>query len=255
LWKLSLSLLAAAALAGEPEMARIPASPCPIGAPVGHDEIHKAEVAAFYIAKLPVTNAEYKRFVDDTGHAAPEFNSVGGKEHFWTGREFPPAIASHPVVNVSWNDAEAYVRWLAAKTGKPYRLPTEEEWEIAARGGVKGKPYPWGDGIDKSSAWYGAQWAGLDTLKPAGFGKPNAYGLLGMAGNVWQWTADWFVPTFNGRPVDEERNLYRVIRGGSWANEESFLTVNYRSFHPPAFRDFFVGFRVAFTAPPEQAPK
>ncbi len=228
-------------------MASIPASKCPIGDSVSHEEIHKSDVAAFQLAKTPVTNAQYKIFVDETGSPAPEFNSVGNKQRIWTGKAFPPETADQPVVNVSWTDTIAYCQWLVKKTGKPYRLPSEEEWEIAARGGLIGKPYPWGDGIDKTMAWYGAKWAGAATLKPAGFGKPNPYALLGMAGNVWQWVDDWYVPTFNGRPVQEELNLFKVIRGGSWANDEGFLTVSYRNFHPPAFKDFFLGFRVALS--------
>jgi formylglycine-generating enzyme required for sulfatase activity len=139
----------------------------------------------------------------------------------------------------------AYCQWLSKKTGKPFRLPTEEEWEIAARGGLNAKPYPWGDGIDKTKAWFDGKWKGTATLRPADFGKPNPYGLLGMAGNVWQWVEDWYVPVFNDRPVQEELKMFRVIRGGSWADGEAFLTVNYRNFHPPDFKDFFVGFRVA----------
>ena len=235
-------------------MVLIPAAKCPIGASVSHEETHKPDVAAFRIARTPVTNAEYKRFVDEAGHPPPEFNSVGSKHHIWTGRTFPADAADHPVVNVSWRDAVAYCQWLANKIRTPYRLPTEEEWEIAARGGLKGKPYPWGEGIDKGMAWYGAKWIGSRTLMPAGYGRANPYGLYGMAGNVWQWTEDWFVPVFNGRPVQEELKLYKVIRGGSWANEEGFLGVNYRNFHPPDFKDFFVGFRVAATATPDPRP-
>ena len=77
------------------------------------------------------------------------------------------------------------------------------------------------------------------------FGKPNDYGLYGMSGNVWQWVENWYVPVYNGRPVPEELQLYRVLRGGSWVNEESFATVSYRNFNPPDARDVFAGFRVA----------
>ncbi|MBI3209359.1 MAG: formylglycine-generating enzyme family protein [Candidatus Solibacter usitatus] len=248
--KLSLSALASLSCAAvlfsqQAEMVRIPASACTIGATTSHEEIHKEQVAAFSIAKTPVTNAQYKDFVDATGHPAPERNSIGSKFHLWNGNAFPPEIAEQPVVNVSWNDVTAYCAWLSKKSGKTFRLPTEEEWEIAARGGQKGKLYPWGDKIDSKQAWFGGKWNGLSTLRPAGYGEPNAFGLLGMAGNVWQWTADWYVPVFNGRPVEEELKLFRVIRGGSWANEAEFLKVNYRNFHPPDFKDLFLGFRVA----------
>ena len=241
-WLVAVSLWAQA-----PEMIRIPASQCTVGDSVSHEEVHKPDVPTFLLAKTPVTNAEYLVFVKETGHPAPERNSVGSSAQLWKDGVFPAEIAMHPVVNVSWNDAVAYAQWLAKKTGKPYRLPTEEEWEAAARGGLKGKAYPWGDGIDKAQAWYGQKWNGVQTTQLADFGAPNPYGLLGMAGNVWQWTADWYVPTFNGRPVAEELHLYRVIRGGSWANEADFLKVNYRNFHPPDFRDFFVGFRLAMS--------
>ncbi len=242
-------LLGAALFAQQPEMARIPGGDCPIGASVSHEAVHKPKVDEFWIALLPVTNEDYKRFIDDTGHAAPESNSMSSKFRLWEGTSFPAGIARQPVVNVSWQDAVAYCRWLSKKTGKNFRLPTEEEWEVAARGGLAKKPYPWGDGIDKKMAWYGQKWNGARTLEEAGYGKANGYGLLGMAGNVWQWTADWYVPTFNGRPVVEELQLYKVIRGGSWVNEQDFLTVNYRNFHPPDFRDVFLGFRVASSVP------
>jgi formylglycine-generating enzyme required for sulfatase activity len=228
-----------------PEMVRVPASDCPIGATVSHEGAHKARVDEFRMAKYPVTNREYKRFVDATGHRPPERNSLDSQYRLWTGSGFPQEIAGQPVVNVSWTDAQAYCRWLSQETGGTYRLPTEEEWEVAARGGLKGKPYPWGDGIDPNRACYGRKWSGAGTLMDAAYGRPNAYGLYGMAGNVWQWVEDWYVPVFNDRPVQEELHLYRVLRGGSWANDPDFLKVDYRSFHPPEFRDLFVGFRVA----------
>jgi formylglycine-generating enzyme required for sulfatase activity len=244
---LSAAAMASALLlfAQSPEMVPIPASDCPIGATVSHEGVHKAKVGAFRIAKFTVTNQEYKRFVDATGHPPPERNSLGGKYHLWTGSSFPAAIARQPVVNVSWTDATAYCAWLAKETGEAYRLPTEEEWEIAARGGLKAKPYPWGDGIDATRAWYGKKWNGMETLRDVDYGQANPFGLYGMAGNVWQWVEDWYVPVFNDRPVQEELHLYRVMRGGCWANDPDFLVVSYRNFHPPAFRDLFAGFRLA----------
>jgi len=226
-------------------MVRIPGGDCPIGETVSHEEVHKPKIADFWLARHPVTNEQYQRFVDETGHPSPETNSFAGKYRLWAGRRFPAEIARQPVVNVSWDDAVAYCGWLSKKTGEPYRLPTEEEWEFAARGGLKGQPFPWGDQVDPSLAAYGRKWSGNRTLENVDYGKPNGYGLFGMAGNVWQWVADWYVPTFNGRPVQEELHLYRVVRGGSWANEPDFLKVNYRNFHPPPFKDLFVGFRVA----------
>ena len=154
------------------------------------------------------------------------------------------------MVNVSWTDAKAYCEWLSKREGKTYRLPSEEEWEIAARGGLSKKPYPWGDGIDAERAWYGQKWHGPKTMQNVDYGKANSYGLYGMAGNVWEWVEDWYVPVFDDRPVQEELHLYRVIRGGSWADEADFLKVDYRNFHPPEFRDLFLGFRVAANAEP-----
>ena len=246
--KLSLSLVAAAAWAQAPELVKVEGGPCPIGGSETHKGVHKEKVSPYHIGKYVVTNEEYKRFVDATGHTAPERNVFESRYKLWDGRSYPAEIARQPVVNVSWIDAGEYCQWLSKTTGVKFRLPTEEEWELAARGGQKGKPYPWGEGIDKKKAWYGQKWKGLETLKPADYGGPNGFGLFGMAGNVWQWTADWYVPIFDGRPVQEELNLHRVLRGGSWANSEEFLGVGYRSFYAPNFRDLFVGFRVAADA-------
>ncbi|HYM13136.1 MAG TPA: SUMF1/EgtB/PvdO family nonheme iron enzyme [Bryobacterales bacterium] len=240
-------LLLAATGVEEPEMVKVPGGDCPIGVTVSHEDAHKPKIAEFQIARYVVTNQEYKVFLDATGHAPPDANILHSKYRLWNGRDFPAQIARQPVVNVSWHDAVAYCEWLAKSAGKRYRLPTEEEWELAARGGLKGKKYPWGDQLDPSMAWYGRKWNGAKTLQNADYGKPNAYGLYGMAGNVWQWTSDWYVPVFNDRPVQEELHFYRVLRGGSWANDEGFLTVDYRSFYSPDFRDFFAGFRVAAT--------
>src|SRR5262245_19024487 len=141
-----------------PEMVRVPGGECPIGPTISHvgpDEgDHHATIPEFLISKYPITNQEYRELLDTTRHAPPDA-SFGGKQRLWKGATFPPEIARQPVVNVSWQDAADYCAWLSSATGKQYRLPTEEEWELAARGGLKGKPYPWGDKIDRESAWYG----------------------------------------------------------------------------------------------------
>ena len=226
-------------------MLKIPGGECTIKDTISHEADHKPVIEPFLLAKFPVTNEEYKRFIDATGYAAPETNTFGSKYRLWSGRTYPPEIARQPVVNVSWNDANAYCAWLSKSSGKTYKLPTEEQWEFAARGGLKSKPYPWGDKADKTLARYGQKWNGTKTLRDVDFGKPNDYGLYGMSGNVWQWVENWYVPVYNGRPVPEELQLYRVLRGGSWVNEETFATVGYRNFNPPDARDVFAGFRVA----------
>lgn len=246
---LSLLILTISVTAADlPKMVRIEAADCPMGATRSHEGVHNPKVAAFLIAESPVTNAQYKDFVDATHHRPPDRNSLNSKYRLWSGSEFAAEIANQPVVNISWTDAVAYCKWLSKSAGQTYRLPTEEEWEIAARGGDNGKPYPSADTVDLQAAWFGQKWNGLATLKDARYGRPNKFGLYGMAGNTWQWVEDWYVPVFDDRPVTEELHLYRVLRGGSWANEADFLKVNYRGFHPPEFRDLFTGFRIASPA-------
>ena len=236
-------ILAALLPAQQPDMLAIPGGKCTMAKVQGHEDAHHEEVAGFLMSRAPVSNRQYQRFVVETPHPPPQAGQ--SRYRLWTGAAFPEEIGDQPVVGVAWDDSVAYCEWLSKKTGRRYRLPTEEEWELAARGGLKDKPYPWGDSVDTGKAWFGAKWAGLGTLKPAGYGQANGYGLLGLVGNVWQWTADWYVPYFDCRPVVEELKLYRVIRGGSWANGADFLKVDYRNYHPPGIRDLFVGFRVA----------
>src|ERR1041384_3947733 len=101
-------LCAGYALAPDPEMVRVPAADCPIKDNISHNDGHKAKVGEFWIGKYPVTNAEYKRFVDDSGHRAPEHNSLNSKYQLWQGKSFPEGISRQPAVNVSWSDASAY---------------------------------------------------------------------------------------------------------------------------------------------------
>jgi len=162
---------------------------------------HKRNLDAFYIDKYEVTNRKYKAFVDATGYNPPDN---------WENNKIPNGKVNHPVVYVSWFDADAYCRW----EGK--RLPTETEWEKAARGADK-RTFPWGDKFSRDRA-NTPQYGKEDTMPVGSFenGK-SPYGVYDMAGNVWEWTADWFKPyPMNTHPDENYGEKYRVVRGGSW---------------------------------------
>ena len=162
---------------------------------------HKKNINTFYIDKYEVTNKKYKVFVDAAGSNPPDH---------WENNKIPNGKVNHPVVYVSYFDAEAYCRW----EGK--RLPTEAEWEKAARGADK-RTFPWGDKFSKDKA-NTPQYGKEDTMPVGSFenGK-SPYGVYDMAGNVWEWTADWFKPyPMNTHPDENYGEKYRVVRGGSW---------------------------------------
>ena len=200
--------------------------------------VHTVYVDAFYMDTHQVTNAQYKVFVD----ANPQWqkDNIPDKYHTgnyllgWRGNSYPSGKGNHPVAYVSWYAAVAYAEW----DGK--RLPTEAEWEKAARGGLVGKKYPWGDTIDANKANYGRNvgttpvgLAGSTT--PVGTYAPNGYGLYDMAGNVWEWCVDAYKRDFS----------QRVLRGGSWAATETFLRVANRDSLPPTYANPTYGFRCA----------
>jgi formylglycine-generating enzyme required for sulfatase activity len=235
----------------EPEVAFIKADEFRMGSENGEEDekpVHRVYVSDFYIAKFSVDNTEYKRFVDATGHRAPEAKE-GGRQ-LWAGRSFPPEIARQPVVNVSWDDAVAYCRWLSQATGKIYRLPTEAEWEKAARGGLVQKKYPWGDDPpDLAKAWFGQTWVGVRTIKDKDYGVANGYGLLGISGNVSQWVSDLYNRHYYSRsssrdPQGPFGGFDRVVRGGSALEDAKRLRCASRDFRPPTDRLIDVGFRV-----------
>jgi iron(II)-dependent oxidoreductase len=203
---------------------------------------HTVRIDSFYIDRYEVTNAEYYGFCQATDHPLPE---LWGMAEFHCGPEFP----DHPVVGVSWRDANAYARW----AGK--RLPTEAEWECAARGGLVDMDYPNGPDLDPSLANYfirdpaqREQYRG--GTAPVGRYPPNGYDLHDMAGNVVEWVADWYdaesyraSPRAN--PTGPETGKFRVIRGGGWHSGPYCNRVYYRNALPPQWLDFNVGFRCA----------
>jgi formylglycine-generating enzyme required for sulfatase activity len=208
---------ALAALRSNPpsEMILIPAGTFLMG-----DEKQSVHVDAFYIDKYPVTNAEYAKFVEATGHPPPpNWEETGGT--------YPPDMANHPVVFVNWFDAQDYAAW----AGK--RLLTEAEWEKAARG-TDGRVYPWGDWFDKVMCNASEAGIGGTTLvgKYSPFGD-SPYKVGDMAGNVWEWTATDWAPGSSSK----------VQRGGSFVNRGSYARCAYRYLGVPDPRNPNVGFR------------
>lgn len=199
--------------------------------------VHRVWVDAFDLAVYPVTRREYGRFLLETGHERPrEWESLGSSPDL-------------PVVGVSWFDCQAYCQWRTATDGTP-RLPTEAEWERAARGTVDGSRYPWGDQIPH---WIPSGGRGpLDGPWPVTLGEPNAFGLYGIAANIHEWCADWYSPNYYA--VSPERNppgpgsgSRRASRGGAWRHAVTISRCAARSRIDPSFRYTDYGFRVART--------
>ena len=220
------------------EMALIPAGEFQMGDSFnegGGNErpVHTVYLDSFYIDKYEVTNALYKKFMEATGHRTPRY---------WTNPSYNQP--DQPVVGVSWDDAVAYARW----TGK--RLPTEAEWERAARGGLVGKRYPWGNDISHNDANFSGT-SGIDIWNaPAPVGKfpPNGYGLYDMAGNVWEWVADRYLGNYYSigpqkNPKGPDTGSWRVLRGGSWNYDTYFLRCAFRRSLEPTSTLSLNGFR------------
>ncbi len=192
--------------------------------------VRKIRVDAFYADVYEVTNLQYAKFVKATAHRAP---------YNWPGGVPPKGKDNNPVAAIDWNDAKAYCEW----AGK--RLPTEAEWERAARGIAEGAKYPWGERNP------GKKDACFDTLAgpcDVGLFQPNYFGLYDVAGGVWEWTADWYEREYyksapEANPKGPEKGLYRVIRGGSWADLPKYLTLAHRSWLRPLERSPNVGVR------------
>jgi formylglycine-generating enzyme required for sulfatase activity len=220
----------------------IPAGEFTMGSDTGAaDEkpVHEVYVDAFYIGKHEVTNAQYERFVEDTGHRAAQY---------WPGASISEGNENHPVVNVSWYDARAYCQWLSDQTGQIVRLPTEAEWEKAARG-TDGRVYPWGDEFDKDKC--NSRESGIGDTTPVGGYSPEGdspYEVADMAGNVWEWTSSLYkaypYDPEDGRE-DPEAEEARVLRGGAFHHSlRRYVRCACRGRANPGDRDFYLGFRV-----------
>lgn len=262
----------------------------------GEAPVRKVSVSGFWVDEAAVTNAAFAGFVGATGfvteaerfgwsfvHYSQIPKSRRGKladrrvaglewwygvEGAWwreplgDGRDFDQLQrGTHPAVHISWNDASAYAEW----AGK--RLPTDAEWEVAARGGLEGKLYPWGDdlqpgGKHRCNIWQG-KFPTLDTgedgyrgTAPARSFKPNGYGLFNMTGNVWEWVNDWFHPAYfqsapPANPRGPQSGDRRIMRGGSYLCHASYCNryrCSARTSNTPDTSSGHLGFRCALTA-------
>ncbi len=258
----------------------------------GEGPVREVELRPFYLATTAVTNAQYGDFVRATGYRTEaerfgwsyvhksqlaghllrrlgEARSVAGLQWWyavegacWRKPEGPGSNIlkrqEHPVIHVSWNDAMAYARWAGL------RLPTEAEWEYAARGGLAQKKYPWGDeltpeGKHRCNIWQG-RFPELDTgedgfkgTAPVRSFKPNGYGLYNVSGNVWEWCGDWFSPTWHRmgsrvNPAGPEQGTHKVMKGGSYLCHRSYCNryrVGARTANTPDTSTGNCGFRCA----------
>jgi formylglycine-generating enzyme required for sulfatase activity len=221
-------------------LVRIPEGWFWMGSEAGQDNerpVHRVWVEAFGLAPCQVTNSEYARFLEATG---------GNPPPFWRDSSFHHP--QQPVVAVSWFEAVRYGEWLSAITGRKYRLPTEAEWERAARGGVEGKPFPWGDDPPQSRPDYEKRWK--NGPEPVGRYAANAFGLYDICDNVHEWCSDWYQPDYysvspDHNPQGPESGVRRASRGGSWRHHIKAARCSARSSIPPEFQYADYGFRVA----------
>ena len=188
---------------------------------------HSVTLSGYYIGKYEVTQELWKAV-------------MGSNPSYFKGDNLP-------VENVSWNDVQEFLRKLNAMTGKSYRLPTEAEWEFAARGGNSSSGYKYsGSNSIGSVAWY---WENSGSRTHAvGTKSPNELGIYDMSGNVWEWCQDWYgsySSSWQRNPQGSNSGSYRVYRGGSWISNARSCRVSFRNRFTPDYRNYYLGFRLA----------
>ncbi|HNT54661.1 MAG TPA: bifunctional serine/threonine-protein kinase/formylglycine-generating enzyme family protein [Anaerolineaceae bacterium] len=215
---------------------------------------HRVPLPDYWIGRTPVTNAQYAAFVLARGGTAPKF---------WHGNQPPGQKRDHPVVQISWNEAAAFCEWMCHLTGWQVRLPTEAEWEKAARG-TDGRIYPWGD--QEPDAMHCNFANRFGTTTPAILYTPiglSPYGCCDMAGNVWEWCADWYAGDYYNQyfeaqspssgpagPLGPDTGKDRVARGGSWVDEARHMRTATRFKVSPGSRTEYLGFRCVLKLKP-----
>ncbi len=237
----------------EPELVLVPAGPFVMGSPEDdpiatsvEKPMHRVDIPAYRIARFLITNAQYAQCCRESGEGFPPH---------WEGRTYPEAKDNHPIVNVTWFYAIAYCKWLRDRTGRNYRLPTEEQWEKAARHcEEQGRSfvYPWGDSWDATKCNNSEN--GIVETTPVGRYSPSGdspYGVADMAGNAWEWCRDWFVGSKYARRAQKEVNdttadppRYRVLRGGGFDHDRRYVRSAARGRNLPQNSNYNVGFRV-----------
>jgi len=271
-----------------PEMVSIPSGSFMMGSSQEEDgrsanegPMHRVSLRSFNIGRYEVTVGEFRHFVQETQYKTDAERNAGdfkgckawdvsdGTFQWRAGRSWDNTgftqTERQPVVCVSWNDTNAYVKWLSNKTGKAYRLPSEAEWEYAARGKTSAARY-WGNNPNASCLYANVAdttvgpenlaWKNRHECEdeyfftaPAGSYFPNAFGLYDMIGNAFEWTADSFHDDYKGAPADgsawQGNNSQRVFRGGSWNSEPRSARAAARDSAGTAFRISSVGFRLA----------
>ena len=219
--------------------------------------VHRVTVDGFYIGKYEVTFKQYIAFMNDAGVGRDGrlggrvlFSDVGGHikvnargRFVFSGGRYARSEQA-PIFYVTWYGAQAYCEWLSRSTGKTYRLPTEAEWEYAARGGVKSKGYRYAgsNNVGQVAVYSNGN------AQPVGSKSPNELGVYDMSGNVWEWTADWYGAygsDAQNNPTGPASGTRRVLRGGSWYSLAQFSRVAYRNDYSPGYSSSYYGFRVA----------
>lgn len=215
-----------ALMVGNVTFVKIPAGSFEMGdsspeAPANAQPVHEVTISSFWMASTEITFRQWEVFLDETGYPVGRSQAKG---------------ADHPVVSITWEDAQAYCRWFSEKYGVVMRLPTEAEWEYAARGGLEGKEFPNGDTISPGDANYAS-----DGPRPVAQYSPNGYGLYDMAGNVAEWLGDWYDKDYYQvspgtdpmGPATIEGELQRhADRGGGWCLGVEFVRVATRHAGP-----------------------
>ena len=224
----------------EPVMVRIPAGWFWMGCEIGRDDEkprHRVWVDSFELAACQVTNEEYASFVTSVSYPQPSCWNDPNFNH--------PKM---PAVAISWHDAVNYCEWLSRTTSRPYRLPTEAEWERAALGGSEHSLYPWGDTAPELLPDYAQRWKNGPEI--VGLYAPNAYGLYNLGENVHEWCVDWYDANYyryspERNPQGPPNTGRRASRGGSWRHQIKVSRTAARSSIPPEFKYTDYGFRVA----------